>query len=464
MTTPTSTAAIIWTGTGNAASPVVTVYYPISGYGLVFPNGQTLLPGSALSTFGEQVSLEPNGEGLVIGEGWTTQIQPPAPVATSVSSTDTSTTATSSILISTSVSASISSVSGKSISSASSTISSTSTSAPSLSSTNVHSHKSTVSAGAAIGIGIGCAIAGAAIVALLFWFFKRNSKDQHHARDSEAGASVPHQDKQPVVNVQPLDNANLTTRTVENNLPQPLEDNAIAGEISKISNLIKNHVQSYYHSARVGAGTVDLDALQALADGLSTSIETLNAMLTNPATREAALRLCIAWVIVPRIQFGGDPRITFLPPEAANCINSMTSLDSKPQVRTAFLSKWRTLTAELMQTTYGRNAFSANDSRNQNILRAVEVLDTVLHPYADARMDNNERRRNLEEILKRAASFAFMLFSQPSSWKLEWENPHGLEPNTLVIFPALVQVVDEMGRSLSPPRAFSEVVVRQIDG
>jgi len=298
----------------------------------------------------------------------------------------------------------------------------------------------------------------------LFWFFKRSSKNQHHTPDSEIGAFASRREKHPVVNVQPLDNANLTTRTVENNLPQPLEDSAITDEISKISNLIKNHVQSYYHNARVGAGAVNLDALQALGDGLSISIGTLNTMLTNPTTRETALRFCIAWVVVSRIQFDGDPRTTFLPPEITNCINAMTGLESKPQVRTAFLSRWRTLTAELMQTTYGRNAFSANDPRNHNILKAVEVLDAVLHPYADERMNNSQRQRNLEEILKRAASFAFMLFSQPSSWKLEWENPRGHEPGSLVIFPALVQVVDETGRSLSPPRLFSEVVVRQIDG
>ena len=142
---------------------------------------------------------------------------------------------------------------------------------------------------------------------------------------------------------------------------------------------------------------------------------------------------------------------------------SFSSSDQSP-VRTAFLSKWRILTAELMQTTYGGNAFSANDPRNHNILQAVEVLDAVLRPYTDERVDNNQRRRNLEEILKRTAGFAFMLFSQSSSWKLEWENPHSHEPGSIVIFPALVQIVDETGRSLSPPRAFSEVVVRQIDG
>ena len=188
------------------------------------------------------------------------------------------------------------------------------------------------SKGATAGIGVGCAIAGTAIAFILFWFFKRKSNNRHQTPDQEARATAfPRQEKQPVVNVQPLDNANLTTRTVENNLPQPLEDNAIAEAISKISNSIKNHVQSYYHNARASAGAVNIDALQALGDGLPTSVGTLNTMLANPTTRETALRLCIAWVVVSRIQFGGDPRITFLPPEVTSCINSMTGLDSKPQ-------------------------------------------------------------------------------------------------------------------------------------
>ncbi|OCL02971.1 hypothetical protein AOQ84DRAFT_303670 [Glonium stellatum] len=321
-----------------------------------------------------------------------------------------------------------------------------------------------VSKGGAAGIGIGCTVAGAAIAFLLFWFLKRGSKNEHHAQGPEAGAFASHRDKHPIINVKPVDNASSITKTVENNLPQPLEDNAIAGEISKIGNLIKNHVQSYYHSSRIIAGTVNFDALQALGDGFPISVETLNTMLTNTTTRETALRLCIAWVVISRVQPDDDPRITFLPPDIASCISSMNGLEDKPQVRTAFLSKWRTLTAELMQTTYGRNAFSGNDARNHSILKAVEILDAVLQPYADTRIDNNQRRRNLEEMLKRAASFAFMLFSQPSSWKLDWHNTHGSEPGSLVIFPALVQVIDDTGRLLNPPRRFSEVVVRQIDG
>ena len=315
-------------------TPIATLYYVNSGVGLVFEDGKTLSPGAVVVTAGDPVSLGTNGDQLFIGTGtapYSTTLSSPAAI-TPISAATASLVTTPNIPISTSVSTSISSASAKSISSTLSTTNSTSNSTPSPSSTSTHSHKSAVSAGGAAGIGIGCAIAGAAIGFLLFWFFKRKPNNRHQTSDQEASAATfSRQEKQPVANVQPLDNANLATRTVENNLPQPLEDNAIAEAISKIGNSIKNHVQSYYHSARVSADAVNLDALQALGDGLPTSIGTLNTMLADPTTRETALRLCIAWVVVSRIQFGGDPRITFLPPEVTSCINAMTGLDSKPQ-------------------------------------------------------------------------------------------------------------------------------------
>ena len=328
--TSTDTVTSVIAGIMYTAGLPVTLYYPTSGAGVVFPGGTTLLPGSGISIFSEWATLLPTYGTIFFGPGgttsyWGTVNLDPTPLNIATAQPVTSTSSPFTTATSTSPTASVVSAKSSPSTSVTSTLSASNSKSTSL------SPKSTISTGGAVGIGIGCAIAGAAIVCILFWFFKRNSRNRHHTQGSETGAFVPHQDKQPVVNVQPLDNANLTTRTIENNLPQPLEDNAIAEAISKISNSIKNHVQSYYHSARVSADAVNLDALQALGDGLPTSIGTLNTMLANPTTRETALRLCIAWIVVSRIQFGGDPRISFLPPEVTSCISSMTGLDSKPQ-------------------------------------------------------------------------------------------------------------------------------------
>jgi hypothetical protein len=87
----------------------------------------------------------------------------------------------------------------------------------------------------------------------------------------------------------------------------------------------------------------------------------------------------------------------------------------------------------------------------------------VLRPFADARMDDGARSRNLEEILKRAAQFAFTLFSQPTAWDFDWQNEEGVKSGSLCIFPALVQVADENGEPIRPPRPFSDAVNRRLD-
>jgi hypothetical protein len=109
--------------------------------------------------------------------------------------------------------------------------------------------------------------------------------------------------------------------------PQPLEDKAISGDVSKISNAIKNHVQSYYHTSRVSPGLIDHDDLQALGSNLPISAGTLATLMENTATREIALRFIIAWVIISKIQPSRDPSKSLLPSEVAHCYQAITNGD-----------------------------------------------------------------------------------------------------------------------------------------
>jgi hypothetical protein len=120
------------------------------------------------------------------------------------------------------------------------------------------------------------------------------------------------------------------------------------------------------------------------------------------------------------------------------------------------------MTAELLQATYVRDPFARSDSRNGNVQAAVVALDNILRPFADSRMDNGDRKRNLEEILKRSALFAFTLFSQPSTWGFDWEEERTAKSGELTIFPTLLQLSDENAQHVIPPRPFSEAVVRRL--
>jgi hypothetical protein len=116
-----------------------------------------------------------------------------------------------------------------------------------------------------------------------------------------------------------------------------------------------------------------------------------------------------------------------------------------------------------MQSTYVQQPFSATDGRLQNIQLAADRLNNVLRPFSDSRMDDGQRSRNLEEILKRAALFAFTLFSQPSAWKFDWQGAQDVKSGSLCVFPALLQVTDEHGMAFKPPRPFNEAVIRRLD-
>ena len=117
-----------------------------------------------------------------------------------------------------------------------------------------------------------------------------------------------------------------------------------------------------------------------------------------------------------------------------------------------------------MKSTYSTTSSpSGSDGRILSIQNAMEVLDGILHPYADSRMDNKRRRDNLEEIVKRAAAFAFTLFSQPSSWQFDWMAEQSVKTGSLCIFPALLQRTDESGNLIHPPRELTAAIVRQLD-
>ena len=122
-------------------------------------------------------------------------------------------------------------------------------------------------------------------------------------------------------------------------------------------------------------------------------------------------------------------------------------------VRMAFLSKWRSISAFLLQKNYGQPNFSKDDARIPNISKGLETLDSVLFLYADESRDNQERLLNLEEIIKRAARFGYLLVSQPSLWKFEWDRSTG---SALVVFPGLQQVGDDNGQKMRMPRVVGE--------
>ena len=127
-------------------------------------------------------------------------------------------------------------------------------------------------------------------------------------------------------------------------------------------------------------------------------------------------------------------------------------------VHGAFLSKWRTITSFLSAQTFGGNTIADKDSRSDHVRKALADADSILKPYVNPREDNAARLRNLEEIMKRAVRFAYTLFSQPSTFRFDWQTG----ADNLAVFPAMLQITDEAGAPLPVPRSFGEKEVARI--
>ncbi|KAI4689750.1 uncharacterized protein J4E84_003930 [Alternaria hordeiaustralica] len=189
------------------------------------------------------------------------------------------------------------------------------------------SEGSALSTGAIAGIAIGCFAAGALLAGAILWFCRRRRrqpKNQYPQSDTYALAS---QEKGFSASAIPLAGKRSSVAALGGGLPQPLEDKAISGDVSKISNAIKNHVQSYYHTSRVNPGLIDYEDLHAIGPGLPVSVGTLTTLIGNAATREIALRFIIAWVIVSKLQPSKDPSKSLLPSEVAQCYQAVATGD-----------------------------------------------------------------------------------------------------------------------------------------
>lgn len=328
-----------------------------------------------------------------------------------------------------------------------------------------------ISPGAAAGIGIGCAIAGALIAAAILVFFFRRRRRRAPARSDAIPLNGFGSVEKTVASPDSISPAGM----IERNLPQPAEDQALGGEMSRLKTAIKNHVQSYYHTNSV-KGSVDQVALGLIATGNMPLIaSTLGSLLSNPVTRMTAIRFCITWTVVSRIDPNCEPSLSFLPPEIASCLRSISSTRDDPSSKSpllavmyssnhadpssakpGFMSRWRAFTAALLHDRYGSSTVTASDARNRNISEALQALDAVLRPFADEQRDERERLQKLEEILKRGARFGFILFSQPSLLDFDWNTPPSAGRGTLVVSPALTQVADDNGRRLPRPRVLEE--------
>lgn len=107
-------------------------------------------------------------------------------------------------------------------------------------------------------------------------------------------------------------------------------------------------------------------------------------------------------------------------------------------------SKWKVITGTLLtkQPTLSPNA----------IADTIAVAAMILGPFTRKGIDREQRLKNLEMVVGRAASLAWTLFTQPGSYRFDFRGSR----DSVVAFPALLQMTGDDARVVSPPRVLWE--------
>ena len=179
--------------------------------------------------------------------------------------------------------------------------------------------------GAVAGVAIGMLLAGVIIAGAVFLvLLRRQKKQQAISAAAYSRQHAPYNDrsvrpeKGPTVVAAPVG-------SIENLLPQPAEDDAITGQLSKIRDNIKNHVRTYYHSGPITSADLNDASIRDVAALTGSSPAILVNALSNPSTRDNALRAIVGSVILTRCT--GERTPSLLPTELA-AISATIQVDS----------------------------------------------------------------------------------------------------------------------------------------
>ncbi|KAF1851561.1 uncharacterized protein K460DRAFT_391810 [Cucurbitaria berberidis CBS 394.84] len=308
--------------------------------------------------------------------------------------------------------------------------------------------KEGLSDGVVAGVAIGTFVAGLLIAGAIFFIMLRRQTK----RQSSAAAYQMHHFPSNVATMPPgkgpTVDASAVASSIDDLLPQPVADETIKDELSKIRDNIKNHARTYYQSTPISVAGIHETGLRDLATATGVSPSALGSALSNSTTRQDALRLVLGWVVLSKTT--GEHDVSLLPAELSRFVTSIPGRDGSDTIQSTLYSKWKTITGVLLHQRFGKN--TPGPDRAQNFENIIAELDSVLAPFVEASLDSVQRHKNLNMILTRTANFAFLLFSQPGSFHFDFSSGYG----GLIAFPALVQTISDKGQVLRPHRVLVE--------
>lgn len=103
-----------------------------------------------------------------------------------------------------------------------------------------------------------------------------------------------------------------------------VDEEAVRRPWEALETRVRQHVASNYHQQYVQPSVFRSETLGALGyNRQSPALSQLVELLANVSTRASTLSYLLAVVISQRLDFAGNPKTTFLPPELIACMRAM---------------------------------------------------------------------------------------------------------------------------------------------
>ncbi|KID97346.1 hypothetical protein MAJ_06721, partial [Metarhizium majus ARSEF 297] len=320
-----------------------------------------------------------------------------------------------------------------------------------------------VPAGAVAGIAIGCAAIG-----LLFGLVAACILLQRKGRQKGRTADTV------VVHHEPNKYSSEMPSDIQLNqfLPEATPDRDIAQEVRSLGGLIHQHVDNYYHSKPVNAGSRSLSAtLQSL--GLAGVTSNIAALCLDPKTRQSALCHVIMRAAFGSIDFHSQNSLlpSMLPRPVASFIQAMSptgrgrSVDA--QVAALALRKWRGLSVFLLHPS--RSLRTPLPTDNATVTLQAEELAKALNPFLRVFVETDpdvirQQGAHLEAVIVECTKLGHVLLSHPCDWGLVTKvAPNKQGVTGLVVEAGLEKLSDRDGPPYPRPRTVVEAVAVYYD-
>nr|OQO26108.1 hypothetical protein B0A51_04502 [Rachicladosporium sp. CCFEE 5018] len=262
----------------------------------------------------------------------------------------------------------------------------------------------------------------------------------------------------------PIDPVAGTYNAWNDLLPQPLDDETLAGEVRSLLDQIGLHVDNVYARKEMQLTKDMLDALASVDTNLLSSA--LPDMMQIPALQVFVIKHCIAYAITSRMSPSQDSIASLIPPHIAvlPSRNGAQGEEKRADALQQAYSQWRVLTAYLFPDS--RNEELAKSERHKATTDIVNTVSTAFAKWENDQEVEGSSKDHLGRLTELASSTGLMLSSQASSLQFTWRvsSRHARDEGAeyMVVLPGLSKLSDERGIVLRHAQTIVRPVTQKI--